>query len=306
MGLAASQARFLQLTARRTNIEYMGQQINQQRLALANASAGLFEKMLSMIPPSPPSSQDEKYFTQGYKFTDATDSVQKNISWDSITMPDATDFTNAVGAGGLTISTMTISSADLASMANAATSQTDVGAGINLHTLTSALGIGATQSQLDAGYEEIIRNVTTEYYAYNTDGELETKTTTVPAILVFDNLNRLISFTMLDQPELDKNEEDTEADTYAGIVGADNLTYAGTFDEATYQDDVNKYEFQKASYDYQIERINLETRQIQSQDKSLELKMKQLDTEHNAVQTEMEAVQKVLQKNIEGSFKTFA
>jgi len=34
--------------------------------------------------------------------------------------------------------------------------------------------------------------------------------------------------------------------------------------------------------------------------------MKQLDTEHNAVQTEMEAVQKVLQKNIEGSFKTFA
>ena len=47
MGMAASQARFLQLTARRTNIEYQGQQINQSRLALANASAGLFEKMLS-------------------------------------------------------------------------------------------------------------------------------------------------------------------------------------------------------------------------------------------------------------------
>ena len=58
--------------------------------------------------------------------------------------------------------------------------------------------------------------------------------------------------------------------------------------------------------DYQIEKINVETKQIQVQDRSLELKMKQLDTEHNAVQTEMDAVQKVIQKNIETTFKTFA
>ena len=31
MGMAASQARFLSLTARKTNVEYEGQQINQQR-----------------------------------------------------------------------------------------------------------------------------------------------------------------------------------------------------------------------------------------------------------------------------------
>ena len=36
MGLAASQARFLNLTARKTNLEYEGQQINQQRTTLAN------------------------------------------------------------------------------------------------------------------------------------------------------------------------------------------------------------------------------------------------------------------------------
>ena len=35
MGLAASQARFLGLTARKSNIEYEGQQVNQQRTALA-------------------------------------------------------------------------------------------------------------------------------------------------------------------------------------------------------------------------------------------------------------------------------
>ena len=35
MGMAASQARFLSLTARKSNIEYEGQQINEQRLTAA-------------------------------------------------------------------------------------------------------------------------------------------------------------------------------------------------------------------------------------------------------------------------------
>ena len=81
MGMASSQARFLQLTARKSNIEYQGQQINQQRLSLANSSAGLFEKMLTLAVPTPPSSQDEKYYTQGYNFTDQKDDIQKNASW---------------------------------------------------------------------------------------------------------------------------------------------------------------------------------------------------------------------------------
>ena len=36
MGLAATQTRFLQLTARKSNVEYKGQQINQQRTNLSN------------------------------------------------------------------------------------------------------------------------------------------------------------------------------------------------------------------------------------------------------------------------------
>ena len=48
MGMAASQARFLGLTARKTNTEYEGQQVNQQRTALANQSAGLFNEMLAL------------------------------------------------------------------------------------------------------------------------------------------------------------------------------------------------------------------------------------------------------------------
>ena len=39
MGLSASQARFLQLTARRGDLEYEAQQINFQRLQLSNKLA---------------------------------------------------------------------------------------------------------------------------------------------------------------------------------------------------------------------------------------------------------------------------
>ena len=47
------------------------------------------------------------------------------------------------------------------------------------------------------------------------------------------------------------------------------------------------------------------TAEIQAKDKQLELQVKRIETEHNAVQTEMESVKKVIEKNIEQTFKTF-
>jgi len=68
MGMAASQARFLGLTARKTNVEYEGQQVNQQRTALANQSANYYNNLLGMSVPVPPSIQD--YTKVAYTFTD--------------------------------------------------------------------------------------------------------------------------------------------------------------------------------------------------------------------------------------------
>ena len=58
MGMAASQARYLGLTARKTNVEYEGQQVNQARTALANQSANLFNQLLTLQVPTPPSTTD--------------------------------------------------------------------------------------------------------------------------------------------------------------------------------------------------------------------------------------------------------
>ena len=53
MGLAASQARFLVLTARKSDLELTGQQINQSRLQLANITNDLFNISTQLDPETP-------------------------------------------------------------------------------------------------------------------------------------------------------------------------------------------------------------------------------------------------------------
>ena len=66
--MAASQARFLGLTARKTNVEFEGQQINQQRTTLSNQSANYYNDLLGMSVPVPPSVDD--YTKTVYTFAD--------------------------------------------------------------------------------------------------------------------------------------------------------------------------------------------------------------------------------------------
>ena len=72
MGMAASQARFLSLTARKTNVEYEGQQINQQRTTLSNESSNYYSQLCNMVVPTPPSS--ENYSKTIYTFKDGSES----------------------------------------------------------------------------------------------------------------------------------------------------------------------------------------------------------------------------------------
>jgi hypothetical protein len=313
MGMAASQARFLQLTARRTNIEYQGQQINQQRLALANASAGLYEKMLTLDTPTPPSSQDDKYYKQGYTFTDSADNIQKKVSWssDTVTIGDL-QTSLGVSAGTSTV-TLTKTGATAGTDVNTVVSANTIAAAAGgdaaaMATVAGGLGIALTSEQSALGYKEVIRNVTITHNVYDPDGNYTSITKQAPALLQFDNLNRLTNMVLLssDDKTIDVSDDASSTQKTKHVGAGESLTYSGVFDQTAYDDDVNEYEFKKAAYDYEIESINQQTKKIQQEDKSLELKMKQLDTEHNAVQTEMEAVQKVIQKNIEGSFKTFA
>jgi hypothetical protein len=68
MGMSASQARFLCLTARKNNVEFEGQQINQQRTTLSNESATYYSELCNMEVPTPPSIDD--YTKVSYTFND--------------------------------------------------------------------------------------------------------------------------------------------------------------------------------------------------------------------------------------------
>ena len=43
----------------------------------------------------------------------------------------------------------------------------------------------------------------------------------------------------------------------------------------------------------------------QQKDKELELELQQIQSEHNAIETEIDSVKKVIEKNVDKSFKTF-
>ena len=85
MGMAASQARYLALTARKSNCEYEGQQINQARLNLSNQTANLFNQMLGLNVPVPPSTQD--YTKVQYSFTDGVNNMTID-SWQQLATPE--------------------------------------------------------------------------------------------------------------------------------------------------------------------------------------------------------------------------
>lgn len=53
MGFAASQGRYLILTARKSDLELQGQFINQARLSLANITGALFTISSNLEPESP-------------------------------------------------------------------------------------------------------------------------------------------------------------------------------------------------------------------------------------------------------------
>ena len=58
MGLAASQARGILLTARLNDVEFEAQQINQARARLSDQSANYYNQLLDMEVPCAPSKSD--------------------------------------------------------------------------------------------------------------------------------------------------------------------------------------------------------------------------------------------------------
>lgn len=276
MGLAASQARFLTLTARKSNIEYQGQQINQQRTVLANKSADVVNKMLDLTPPVPPTSTSNAYYKVAQNLTNKSDGT--------------------VGGQAVNGQSDKITNWKLV----------DAASGANFHNTptaaTTAFCYEITYTYMQAGQtmtNQMYTQAATGIPAGNISAAQQTLSTS-GAFKVDDETGDIVKGMIID------NATSFTGGTGTSTYASSELAYGTSFNDAAYNDAMNQYDFNKYTYEKAVSDINSETTGIQSKDKALELKLKQLDSEHTAVSTELEAVKNVITKNIEGTFKTFA
>ncbi|MBQ8168146.1 hypothetical protein IJZ97_01860 [bacterium] len=343
MGMAASQARFLGLTARKNNVEFEGQQINQQRTTLSNQSANYYNDLLGMAVPTPPSV--DSYTKTVYTFTDGalTNSITTMIAQND-------------ASGKYTVSYLSQWEDDFAPVA-AATSVVNVAGGKYMVGSTELRALGVTPnaatiaadeylSSLDtaqltklieeeAYYIELLNKKYPKYngsdwyvryvensatgtytpYFYNKldlDGTPDANGNIVSSVSCYTigsetrtNEIKGVKDCMVEKDSTGRYISITIPDAGTGNGTTYRLTTSTVTDQDAYDDAMNQYEYEKYQYDQAIEEINAKIAIIQAQDKNLELRLKQLDTEQNAISTEVDAVQQVIEKNTESSFKTF-
>lgn len=278
MGLAGSQARFLSLTARKSNIEYQGQQINQQRTVLANKSSDVVNQMLALQPPTPPTSSSEDYYRVTQTFSNLSDGTVNGNAGNPNVKGQTEKITGWTLVDAVTKTAPTATTTSFCYEVSYSYQQDgETVTGAKMYTQAKAFTAGTD-----------LRDVSNQM---STAGifDVDDKTGNIIEKMIIDNA---ASF-------------GTGA-TGLSSYDASSLLFGTSFNDQKYNDAMNKYDFDKYTYDKAITDINAQTEKIQAQDKSLELKLKQLDSEHTAVQTELEAIKSVIDKNIGETFKTFA
>lgn len=320
MGMSASQIRYCMLQARKNDIEYQGQQINQQRTTLATQSAAHNTELLTLTVPVPPST--EQYTTVNYSYTmngnectikglsykqDGTyrvDYVTKDIQ-DRASQGATFSYKETDGKKTVVLNGKSYELKDIAS-------DTDENKPIhnaNKEIIQRDFNIDKTTD--DDTYYYIELNNGTVAYAYFRSSELEDTTGTA----LKNVKDYVVSAQKVDVEGKIENAEVNWADTGRmasitetkedGTKRTYTLTMDTVADNAAYESAYNEYLFQKDKYNKTMDEINAKLDIIQAQDKELELQLRNLDTQENAISTEMDAVKSVTDKNIEKSFNVF-
>jgi len=356
MGMAASQARYLELTARKTDVEYAGQQINQQRTTLANESAGMFAKLMNLVVPTAPSSND--FTTTAYTFDDGanqnTVTGMQSLSGDPDYNKSVTyNYNQSVYTGiaktrtdlGVNLVDATVTTTVTTTSTSTTTDTTTTGGtywltdgaaggkAVNKTQLIECSTTSSTYATDKTALDEIVKdagsgtNLATDYaadignvYKYSANGvTYYYSKTDLDVIVAAKPDGSAASSTGYYASNLDTKQTQTEkayvtqdaSGRYSTIKLASqsntlSLTATTTTNEAAYNDAMNEYTYQTQLYQQQVNNINAKTETIEQQDKMLELQLTQLDTEQKALSTEMDSVKKVIDKNIEQTFKTFS
>lgn len=310
MGLSASQGRMLLLTARKSDLEFRAQQISQKRLVLSQQ----LEEIAMDYENS--SSNRQMIFNTLYLNGENT------------------------GDSSATKSRVNLTYATLVSGTLRQFSSENSGIRAYDKTANQEYSSNVAYRLVDAEGALVVSDIK------EIPGTLQDDTTTKPATAATNNAtaesssetNKIIPMSNGRYKLVNKDGEQI------GIYVVDNSLKFGSTDPNGDTDGPNylqdclrngKYLIQKGSVDTENDKIKwnsiswdstsnisdtyytedddkakakydrLQT-QIQNQDKKLELELDSIETQRTAVTTEVESVQKVIDDNIEDSFKTFA
>lgn len=346
MGMSASQMRYTMLAGKKSDVEYQGQQINQQRTTLATESSSLNAQLMDITVPTPPSSDSFTKTTytydangQDYTITGApykSTNYYLNAQGTAINgnNPDPNGVTYKAGTYLVSATTThTVSQGQqtglqLFNESNDGNGNITYRNGVgNVLTKVITDKNDPNYSSTDASNTALIcqdcdipatdkNGNATQFYKYTSGG-------TIYYITADDLSNNtpkgLQSSTYIVNPNATENENITLPGSsvtwdndgrMTSLTDSTGKTYSlnvtTTSDDAAYKDAMNDYSYKKELYEQGLNDINAKISTIENEDKKLELKLQDLDTQQQALSTEMDSVKKVINKNIEASFKAFA
>ena len=278
MGLAASQGRLLLLTARKSDLEYRAQEISQRRLTLATE----LESVSSQYARKTANRQMK--LTRLVKQGEANQTQTVNLTYKNLIQSGMNDdgtgvsdyrVKNARGQVVVTDESELPTTAAEAGYTNAT--------GITVKKEGNTVIVSGTHNGEDV------------YDVYVVDSKLSDASETENYFqeglrngkFLIEQLTSLDPTGNQNLGTGDQPISEWQAVGWSGMAEIQDNYY--TDDDATAQ-----AEYQSASA------------RVQAQDKKLETDQKQIETQHKAVETEFESVQKVIQSNIENSFKMFS
>lgn len=428
MGMAASQARLLSITARKSSNEFSGQQINQQRVTLSNNANVIWTNMLAIQVPTPPSSEDFKKTVYKFETTDgAQASIKKFIKINQpgpygylveFEIPKQVSLLSNMGSetSNIKIEVNSLASSEpyirvnnnwiqLSLINKNDIDDDEIKTSLNtsqyVYTYTIAdeegndikyyLGTDKeltsynitekvngldytypiyykdknnilnklntqklkavettsedsnvslvidkeTGETIDLEYvenvPETMKEAANNKYVYRYSVETDEDNNPIYKYIIYDeklssknidtgSLGSIIDVqkwelnnSYLDETEIVRKKANIKMSAQGQIETVtfeDGNNYKLSIDEEvdndSYDEAMVKYNYQKDLYDKELNDMNARIKLIQSQDQMLEIRLKNIDTEHKALETEVESIKKVLDKNIETSFKTFA
>ena len=268
MGLSASQGRMLSLTARLSDLEFRALSIQNQKIRLADQSEAASKNYLDALAAK----KLTAYNSETNTHIDATLSSLYNLNKSSQNGTKRV----IVDASGRVVVPGSYLTADGTALKN--------GKSINADHITTT-----TQTIYDEERQEYITKEVKENDPYRASGY-----TACPNGME-NNVEYLYKQLSCGNWYLVEYDEEGGAD---GAGAWEKVSWSSGDAQLVTKDDDYILAVAEAEYETAMN-------EIQGKDKRFDLELQAIDSEHSAVQTEMDSVTKVMNKNIERTFKIF-